>query len=334
MLIKICRDGSLKVGDDNDIFQSLDTSDPFAVPHILRGHVTLEDGLTVRQLFKALRPWSSFFSSSAIMNFEEFSNGVDQTYLVEADASVTPLLHVEIYPVLQLRRLENGSLTVGAYWDFCGRYGTPIDVGYGLMSDIVSLSFVDLKTYANLPIVISNKAKVISHGLEVIERSRPLLVDQMAGIYSHIEIPPVFFDVIVLGFLDKISFFGTPTETAQVADEIKSSLQTIEASEHASVTYDVDLTSCELNIPNEAEEGNSFIEFCAELGIDVDEHRANIVREVMDELSRVPLPSPQLELSLGLTALGMAEIANGITAHFATTKLEEMLEVIQSSSST
>jgi hypothetical protein len=333
MEITIQRDGRIAIREHNSEVRYADPADQFAIFQLFRAHTIFEDGLTLRQLMKALRPWKNVLDRAAWMDFDAWLTAADKTHVTDvndpdADENV---VSVEIYCIIDLYRQDNGTLNIGTHWDFHGRFAKPVDLGSGHLTDVCGLSFTAPKEFANVPILINPVPSIHDIAVGPPEGKRPILSEASPGAYSRIELTPTLFDTVILGLLDNLSFHGDPEDTEERRDEIVGMVAEIkereEAKADAQASDDVDDTAAE-----EPEDRDSltmtFEEFDAMMGITRDREREDAVFSLDRVLSATTIENEELAGLLGLTPLGLDEVKRGTTAHFSTETIVKMKQIV------
>lgn len=319
MHITIQRDSRIAIQEHDSELRYADPSDPLAIYSIFRAIPEFEDGLTLRQLMKALRPWKHVLGRAAWMDFDAWLEGLDKTHLVNVTDDDEPQLSsIEIYCVLDLWR-DDETVYLGSHWDFVGRYSPPIQQD-GMTLERVSLTFSDPKTFANLPIKILARPTVHDQAVGGADSCRPILSESLPGVYRHLQLYPTFFETIVLGLLDKISFHGDPEDASNIGEELSSVVANIKmAAEN----------------PDEAADGLEGLEileasdFFIKLGLPDDDGRRDICWQLYHTAKDIRLPNPELAELLDVTDLGLYEIKNGIVAHYSTKRIESMIDIME-----
>jgi hypothetical protein len=335
MQITVQRDGRILFEEHCEENRFLDPSDPYALTTVMRSHTVFEDGLTLRQLMKAIRPWKEVFGSAGWMDFDAWFAEIDRTHLSqvmsEHNVESDPLASLEIYNIIHLDRPEEGHLEVHSYWDFHAYYQTPVETD-GLVSETCSVSFVPARAYANLPITINYKAKVHHREADYLGGRRPVLNAQRPGVYSHIETRGSFFDIVVLGLLDPISFHGDPEDTEERGDELFETVASLRKSiedegtddDHSEIDDDV----TEGDTPADGMISMSMDEFWAEMGLSDVGNRYKAASELNDALKPVDKGDAVLAEKLDITLLGLAELKAGINAHMTIGALQRTTKIV------
>ena len=94
-------------------------------------------------------------------------------------------------------------------WRSSGRYAQPRPNGFGGEERFCSMSFLPPAQWAHLPLLI--ETRMAADALRI-GRDAPLLPELEA---ATLQAEPIFFDTVVLGFLDDISFHGSPEDTQE-----------------------------------------------------------------------------------------------------------------------
>jgi hypothetical protein len=210
--------------------------DPVALASCFRAVVAFEEGLTSAQLMRALSPWATLIGHAAWMDFNAWASASARPHLVLATSEREqpddpPLDAVVIHPVLSLasdshgkkRRRSDGPVTLSIRWRSSGRYAWPRPDGFGGEDRFCSMSFVPPAQWAHLPLLI--EAQVMVDALRI-DGDAPLLPDLET---AQLTVEPTFFDAIVLGFLDDISFHGSPADTQERYGELQELVKEAEA---------------------------------------------------------------------------------------------------------
>lgn len=357
MRIVIQRDSRIAIFEHRDEMRYADVDDPMDILHWLRASVEFEEGLTVRQLMKSLRPWKETIGHLAWMDFDAWFSSIDKTHLVPVDAEIDDeepdLECLEIYNIISIHRYEEEKVAyISDHWDFHARYVRPT-VSMGMEIDTCSVSFSPPHIYANLPIKIDVKTDVIDLAVGPPEGMRPILKEAMPGSFDHLSVPPTFFDTVILGFLDNLSFHGTPNEAQEAGDHIfglvaeikdrqldkEETLNSVPAEDlektpgKQPILLDDDnivrdeeaLTDADDVSENQEEE----ISIYKQLGLDVDEDRWSVMFELSRTVKNISTDDLQLAEKLGLSVVGLIELVSGIAAQYSTNKVKEMIEIIR-----
>jgi hypothetical protein len=221
----IHRDSRLVIAENGEPDRAV-ASDPFALAACFRAFVVFEEGLTSAQLMRALRPWSRLIGSAAWMDFDAWASASVQPHLTlattaERQPDDSPLDAVVIHPVLTLtsegrskRRKISKLVSLSNRWRSSGRYAQPQPNGFGGEDRFCSMSFIPPARWAHLPLLIETRVMVDAVR---IGGDAPLLPELQA---ATLEAEPTFFDAVVLGFLDDISFHGSPEDTQERYGEL------------------------------------------------------------------------------------------------------------------
>ena len=234
----VCRNASILVRETGQPDRLLDPADPLAILAHLRSRTSFEEGLTSAGLMRALRPWAEVLSRMAWIDFDAWDKAVTKPDLRVVGPGSSPpertddppLAAVEIAPVLEMYRRRRGHLEFYASWRTSGRYSRLRICPHSGAEDIhCSLSFTRPSEWAHLPLVLGERAWTAE--LDATPRGRASGDDRTILFPPHlasgrldpspIEMTPVFFDAVVLGFLDDISHFGDPDESAEIGAEIE-----------------------------------------------------------------------------------------------------------------
>lgn len=339
MEITIQRDGSIAVREHGRDTYFADPADHLAIFELFRAHTIFEEGLTLRQLMKALRPWKNVLNKAAWMDFDAWLTAADKTHITDAAGSDIDeeIVSVEIYCILDLYRADNGTLNIGSHWDFHGKFAKPIDLGSGHLTDVCGLSFTSPKEFANVPIIINPIPSIHDIAVGPPEGKRPILSETSPGAYERIELTPSLFETVILGLLDNLSFHGDPEDAEDRGQQIAGMVAGIKAREEAkneiqAENEQADDQPSDANDEHETEESSSlsmtFEEFDAMMGIKRDREREEAVFALHRVLSATTIPDEELADLLGLTPLGFDEIKRGITAHFSTETIVQMKLIV------
>lgn len=194
----------------------------------------LEQGLTSAQLFRALQPWSELLSRTAWIDFDAWQNSVvppplhvvtnEQEHEFDKEP---PLDAVMVHPVLTLHKdgkAKTAPVTFDIRWQTSGRYASPRPNGFGGEDRFCSLSFADPATWAHLPLLIDPVCRVDDYAL--LGSVTSALQGAEVG---RLQVEPSLFDTIILGFLDDISFHGTPSDAATIGDDLSAMVADIKS---------------------------------------------------------------------------------------------------------
>jgi hypothetical protein len=230
MRLRIQRNGDLTILEHGEEERPVGVG-PIDLAACFRALVELEDGLTTAQLMRALKPWSSLIGCAAWMEFDEWLAAGERPHLALARAASgdaadgePPLDAVVVHPVLSFHstgRRQRGPTTVNIRWRVSGRYARPRPDGHGGKDSFCSLSFSPPAEWAHLPLILDGTLMVdalvskADAGLEAALEASQLVAD------------PTFFGAIILGFLDDISFHGSPSETQEQRQELLSRLDDV-----------------------------------------------------------------------------------------------------------
>jgi hypothetical protein len=330
MQITIQRDGRILLEEHNEENRFLDPSDPYALTMVMRSHTVFEDGLTLRQLMKAIRPWKEAFGSAGWMNFDAWFSEIDRTHLsqvtTDPDESKDPLASLEIYNIVTLDRPNEGHLELHSYWDFHAYYQTPVEAD-GAVWKTCSVSFLPARAYANLPIRINYKAKVHDRQADYLEGRRPVLSAERPGIYSHIETNSSFFDIVVLGLLDQISFHGDPEETEERGDALFETVASLREKLEGN-NEESDQPENDNDTPANETVSMTMDEFYEELGLAQIGRRFDAASTLHNSLKTVSADDTALAEKLDITLIGLAELKAGINAHMTINALDRAAKIV------
>ena len=230
MLLRIHRDGRLVVVENQEKDRVLDVDDPFALAQAFRAKVEFEEGLTSAQLLRGLSPWTKLLSASAWMNFDAWLAAAERPRLsvvgVEGDAQNPPLDAVVVSPklVAWLGKAAPDPSETHFRWETFGRFASPQPNSFGGLDKVCSLSFADPASWMHLPLLIDENVRIDIYRSR---RKRKETPDPFRDV--TLTTFPSFFDAIVLGFLDDISFEGSPSELAEKAESLKALVEEAKA---------------------------------------------------------------------------------------------------------
>jgi hypothetical protein len=218
MRLTIYRDGSVLAVEHGE--QDCEVSpDLFAIAGCFRAFVAFEEGLTSAQLLRALRAWARLIRRAAWMDFDARASASAHPHLTlatkeEEQRDDAPLDAVVIHSIPTLRsegrtkrRKAGEPVSLSIRWRSSGRYAQPQPNGFGGEDRFYSMSFLPPAEWAHLPLPIDTR--VMADALRI-GGDAPLLPELEA---VTLEAEPTLFDTVVLGFLDDISFHGSPTDT-------------------------------------------------------------------------------------------------------------------------
>lgn len=204
--------------------------DPGYFLSILNKDVRLEEGLTLKDFFENLKPFSSFISYMAHINFDKYY----QEILKDADTSidVSDISHLEVSYSVLLRNLDEvdnkDSLFpyVDTSFNFSGVYKEKKPIkNTDSFDEKCSLMFVPVSNIASLELKLNNQIDINCSGKEY----KRFNVD-----LNSIN----FFDFVVKGVLWDIGFFGPPENRDMVGDDLKKSVEEIK--DEDCKTFDID----------------------------------------------------------------------------------------------
>lgn len=217
MLVAISRDGSVTVSEHGEEDRVLDPADPLAILPCFRAAVELEEGVTAAQLMRALKPWSAVLSRAAWCDFDAWATAMDRPFIEEAEDADDRIACLEITPSVHYYG-KGADRTVSTSWQLSGRYEKPLTGPDGHTFETCSVAFCDPRLIGGLPIRIVDRAPTIDF-----DRNKDVEREEI-GVETD------FFSTIVLGFLDDLSFHGSPEDTEEVGDGIRRSVAEILAS--------------------------------------------------------------------------------------------------------
>lgn len=313
MAVLIKRDGTLVVREHGEEDEFLDPSDPFAIVYPFRAAVELEEGITPFQMMRALSPWSDAISAAGWFDFDGWLRAMTRPLVAEAREEPDRLAGIEIHPVIHVqRRKASGERMAEVFvaWQSRGRYANPVVGRDGRVDAYCSLSFLNPGLLGHLPVTIVREASVNDIHVHAPWREAPILSPASPGVYGRLECTPSLFDAVILGFLNDISFHGTPEATQVVAEDLREAVRRIDEGEAVPVAR--------------TPAGTSVLE---ELGILDDDDRAAI-RKNAEAVGLAGLieacdgPPAALAEAMGLTEFGLAALARGEVACFTAETLE------------
>jgi hypothetical protein len=235
MRLTIHRDGRVLIAEHGEPDRHV-SLDPFALASCFRAVVEFEEGLTSAQLMRALTPWATLLGSAAWMDFGAWAAASGRPHLTlatseEEQPDEPPIDAVVIHPVLRLtsdcprrkRKRVEDTIAFAVRWRSSGRYAWPRPNGFGGEDRFCSMSFIPPAQWAHLPLLIERRAMVDALRLG---SDAPHLPDLEA---AQLTVEPTFFDAVVLGFLDDISFHGSPVDTQARFSELQELVKDAEA---------------------------------------------------------------------------------------------------------
>lgn len=172
---------------------------------------------------------------AAWMDFDAWVSASAQPHLTlatseEGHRDDAPLDAVVIHPVLALtsdgrtrRRKIGETVSLSIRWRSSGRYARPQPNGFGGKDRFCSMSFVPPARWAHLPLLI--ETRVMVDALRI--AGDAALLPELEA--ATLEAEPTFFDTVVLGFLDDISFHGSPEDTQERYGDLLDRLEEAKA---------------------------------------------------------------------------------------------------------
>lgn len=231
MRILIRNDGEVIVDEDGEE-RPADRSDPFDVLRWFRARVEMEEGITAFRMMRALSPWSGALSAAGWLDFDAWLAAFSAPMLEEAvpGDDKSRLSGIELHPVAHVCRSEHGgarAASVSVEWRPLGRYAEPVRRPGGRVEELCSVSFCDPRLIGHLPLSVHTTLKVQDIRTRRPWGEQPVLAEALPGVYDMLVEHPTFYDTIVLGFMDDISFHGSPGDTAEVADGLRQAVDEI-----------------------------------------------------------------------------------------------------------
>jgi hypothetical protein len=227
MHVVIRKCGTVECHRSGGEVDTLDASDPFAILRIMRSSVEFEVGLTPFHLMRALRPWDGALSACAWIDFDPWLRAMEGPLLKVAVADDERLSGIEIHPSVNVRRMAKGGKREAKFtidWRTLGRYASPVASSGGRVDETCSVSFMDPREIGHLPISIIDKPSVMEIGSP---RGTKGVFREGADIDWTFSCVPTFFDSVVLGFLDDISFHGNPEETQATRNGLVAAVESL-----------------------------------------------------------------------------------------------------------
>lgn len=319
MHVVIQRDGRILIQENGEEDRFADPNDPISIVACFRATVELEDGLTSAQLMRALRPWSAVLSRAAWMDFDAWIGALDRPLvkLVDGEEDGGRLVSIELVPTFDVYRGERPDgieLSVHPAWR---PLGNRVDAN-GAEMEPCSLSFMDPKEYAHLPLLICEKVSVKDVQSLPPFGQEAIIPDTLPGTYDRITETPTFFDTIVLGFLDDISFHGSPADTAEEGQSLAEMVKAISRGEVETIPIKVTESD------DEGDGGNgytvSFDEFLTTLDIKLpkgDRERVDLADGIAKAFAAADFPHETAARVLGLTEAGLMKLLAGQTSSFS-----------------
>lgn len=232
-------------------FRTWSRGQPLEFLSFIHEPFTMEDGLTVKELFLNLQIVGDQIQYLAGMDFSAFFEASQQSTNPNNDLSyieVNGYMKIQNVPAYErssnpnkeknIFRIGKAKITnrysVDIHWDSNAVLKEMrIQDGYEVRKVGIDLS--PMSEWAHLPIVIKNKIKLVDESYHqrhtdfkesVTNPNHPLFDDQIGAnnkVYSkslEIDYTPTFHEAIILGCLNEWSFFGTPSAAVQVRDDL------------------------------------------------------------------------------------------------------------------
>ncbi|MBF5096590.1 hypothetical protein F1643_21615 [Azospirillum sp. INR13] len=228
--VRLMRNGTIIIAEHREPDRIMDATDHLALLGHVRSLPEFEPGLTVAELMRCLRPWAEVLSRMGWCDFDAWDRALAPPHLRlvgDTDGKPTaqdepPVAEMVITPTITATAERTGQWALDIAWETLGVFAWPrVDDHTGHQDLYCSLSFSPPAEWAHLPIRIEHHAKISN--MDFAGTGRRLLTDAVASTKhapSTIEVFPSFLDAIVLGFLDDISFHGSPEETLEVREEV------------------------------------------------------------------------------------------------------------------
>lgn len=228
--LRLMRNGTIIIAEHREPDRIMDATDHLALLGHVRSLPEFEPGLTVAELMRCLRPWAEVLSRMGWCDFVAWDRALALPHLRlvgDADGKPAaqdepPVAEVVIAPTITATAERRGQWTLDITWETKGVFARPrVDDQTGRQDLYCSLSFTPPAEWAHLPIRIERWAWISS--MDFGGKDRRLFINGIASTSnepSTVEVSPSFLDAIVLGFLDDISFNGSPEETSEVRNEV------------------------------------------------------------------------------------------------------------------
>jgi len=327
MHVVIQRDGRILIQENGEEDRFADPSDPLAIVACFRATVELEEGLTSAQLMRALRPWSAVLSRAGWMDFDAWIAALDRPFMKVAgdDDGEGRIVSIELVPTFDVfrgKRPDGIELSIHPAWR---PLGNRVDAS-GAEMEQCSLSFVDPREYAHLPLIINEKVSVKDVQSMPPFGQEAILPDALPGTYDRIAQAPFLFDTIVLGFLDDISYHGSPEDTAEVGESLAGMVRDIQSGEIETTPFEDGVA--EDGEDQEGEGGSEYVsldDFLAKLDIKrpvYDHERAELAEEIAEAFAAADFPHAEAATVLGLTEAGLMKLLAGQTSSYAVPTLK------------
>lgn len=324
MRIVIQRDGRIAVCEHGSGDSYADPANPYDILRLFRAQVEFEPGLTAFQMMKALRPWSAALSAAGWIDFDAWFAAMEKPPISLAGEDSERLSGIELHPEASVNRFDDDggrSASIHIYWRPLGRYANPEPNSFGRVEEHCSISFTDPRLIGHLPLSIRHTVKVKDSRSHAPWGEDPILPQSSPGVYDRIVDYPSFFDGVVLGFLDDISFHGSPEDTDDVAEGLREAVEEI----HSGAVVPVSLSG------GEGGERKSILQLLDIDGADDIVRRADIARDIRNAMANAGVPDGEMAEKMGLTASGLAKLAAGRIADFSDATLERFLDTARSS---
>jgi hypothetical protein len=237
-ILRLMRDGSVVVTEHGEPDCVLDPTDPLSLLVHIRSLPEFEDGLTAHELMRCLRPWSGILSKMAWLDFGRWDRAMAEppTALLsdfedtDAGEDEPPLRAVALAPIVRGTVWKKGRMTLTISWETHGIYAWPRKDRDTESEDLFcSLTFSPPHSWAHLPLHLERRAWIFDNDHT---RKRRRILDaeiQSSGTApSRLELTPSFLEAVVIGFLNSISFYGDPEETATVFETIAERARSVQ----------------------------------------------------------------------------------------------------------
>jgi hypothetical protein len=210
---------------------------PVAIMRHLHDDVSLEEGLTVRDLFECLAPFGPVLSLLGELDFDAWLDEVRQPASGPSEFS-----YIELHRTIDLMKQPRVDVPVVHDDSWCVRavLGKPHEDEY-MRQQVTSygIDFLPGRRLANLPVVVAetgllrefsdrkNGAWILSGSSRLVRRDghRDRELVRSIAIDAH----PTFLSTIVRGFLYEIGFYGTPSDTSKIHQTVLDRLEKAKA---------------------------------------------------------------------------------------------------------